>query len=209
MNPLILNSSVLSLIFANLIPIFGVLLFGWSLFPIMFLYWLENIVIGIFNVIRMVRAEKSMPEGQKDLKFGGKPYDPSMKKSVIFFFIVHYGLFTFVHGMFVSFLFGPANISSAGVVAGFLSLLISHYISYRTNFIGKNEYKNLSAPDLFFQPYKRIFVLHITILFGGIFTKFLGVPIIALLILIVLKITADAWLHIQEHKSFSNKKAVG
>jgi hypothetical protein len=202
------KSSLMSLVFANLIPLLGVLFFGWSLFPIMFLYWLENVVIGFFNVVRMARAEKKMPEGQKNLKLGGKPYDPSMKKTLIFFFIVHYGLFTLVHGIFISVLFGPANISLIGAIVGFASLFMSHYVSYRTNFIGKEEYKNLSAPDLFFQPYKRIVILHLTVLFGGIFAKAFGAPIIALLVLIALKITADAWLHLREHKFFETKKVL-
>jgi hypothetical protein len=208
MNPLLKNSSLFSLVSANLVPLLGVLFFGWSLFPIMFLYWLENVVVGLLNVVRMVRAEKPMPDRQKDLKFGGKPYDPSMKKSLIFFFIIHYGLFTLVHGMFVSFLFGPANISLIAAIAGFASLFISHYVSYRTNFIGKEEYKNLSAPDLFFQPYKRIVILHLTVLFGGIFAKAFGAPIIALLVLIALKIIADSWLHLREHKFFETKKVL-
>ena len=45
--------TVLFLIAVNLIPLFGVLFFGWSLFSIMFLYWIEKGIIGLFNVFKI------------------------------------------------------------------------------------------------------------------------------------------------------------
>lgn len=50
------HSSVYALIFANTVPLIGVLFFEWSLFAIIFLYWMENIVIGFFNLLRMHKA---------------------------------------------------------------------------------------------------------------------------------------------------------
>lgn len=194
---------VQALIAANLFPLFGVLFFGWSLFSIMLLYWLENIVIGIFNVIRMRRAEKPMPDAEAGVKLGGKPYAPEMKGQLIAFFILHYGLFTAVHGVFVFALFRSDEAPTLAVVVGLVSLLWSHAVSYFTNYIGKGEYKSLSAPDLFIQPYKRIFVLHLTIIFGGGFSLAIGSPIFALVVLIALKITVDIWLHLHERDVFA------
>jgi uncharacterized protein DUF6498 len=42
----VLPISILSLIAVNMIPLFGVLFFGWSLFSIMFFSWIENGIIG-------------------------------------------------------------------------------------------------------------------------------------------------------------------
>jgi hypothetical protein len=47
------RSTVYSLIVANLIPLAGVLFFGWSLFETMVVYWLENGVIGFFNLFKI------------------------------------------------------------------------------------------------------------------------------------------------------------
>ncbi len=198
---------VQALIAANLIPLFGVLFFGWSLFAIMLLYWLENIVIGIFNVIRMRRAEKPMPDAQAGVKLGGKPYVPEMKRQLIAFFILHYGLFTAVHGVFVFALFKSDEMPTLAIVMGFVSLLWSHAVSYFTNYIGKGEYKSLSAPDLFIQPYKRIFIMHLTIIFGGGFSMAIGAPIFALVVLIALKITVDILLHLHERDVFAKHVA--
>jgi hypothetical protein len=49
--------SVQILILANLLPLMGVLFFDWSLFAVMYLYWFENVIIGLFNIMRMSRAE--------------------------------------------------------------------------------------------------------------------------------------------------------
>jgi uncharacterized protein DUF6498 len=49
--------TVLFLIAVNLIPLFGVLFFGWSLFSIKFLYWIENGIIGFFNIPKIALGE--------------------------------------------------------------------------------------------------------------------------------------------------------
>ncbi len=41
----------------NLIPLAGVLWFGWDLFSILVLYWLESGVVGVVNVLRIARAQ--------------------------------------------------------------------------------------------------------------------------------------------------------
>ena len=52
--------TVLFLIAVNLIPLFGVLFFGWSLFSIMFLYWIENGIIGFFNILKIALGETGL-----------------------------------------------------------------------------------------------------------------------------------------------------
>ena len=42
------------LIGANLIPLLGVLLLGWSTFSVVVLYWLENLMVGIINILKMI-----------------------------------------------------------------------------------------------------------------------------------------------------------
>jgi hypothetical protein len=38
----------------DLLPIIAVIAFGWSATPLVALYWLENLVIGVFTVARMI-----------------------------------------------------------------------------------------------------------------------------------------------------------
>ena len=49
--------AVVALIVANLIPLIGVLFFGWSVWNILIVYWLENGIVGVFNVLKMATAQ--------------------------------------------------------------------------------------------------------------------------------------------------------
>jgi hypothetical protein len=50
-------------------------------------------------------------------------------------------------------------------------------------------------------PYARVVVLHVTIIFGAFVVAFLGSPIGALLVLVVLKAAFDLGLHLREHRA--------
>ncbi|MGI9247995.1 MAG: DUF6498-containing protein, partial [Woeseiaceae bacterium] len=50
---MILRPSSIALVLANLVPLAGVLLFDWQVFDVLMLYWAENVIIGVINVLRM------------------------------------------------------------------------------------------------------------------------------------------------------------
>ena len=47
--------AVAALILANLVPLAGVLWFGWDVWGVLIIYWLENGIFGLFNVLKMRR----------------------------------------------------------------------------------------------------------------------------------------------------------
>jgi hypothetical protein len=97
-----LSSSVgalVALVVANAIPLVGALFLGWNVWNILVVYWLENGIVGIFNVMKMARAE--LPGRADGLTINGRPVTGSVKGTLIPFFIIHYGIFWFVHGIFV------------------------------------------------------------------------------------------------------------
>jgi len=51
-----LRISIGSLILSNLIPLIGVLFFGWDVSTILILYWSENVIIGFYNIFKMAMA---------------------------------------------------------------------------------------------------------------------------------------------------------
>ena len=196
--------SVIALILANLVPVGGVLFFGWEVFPLMFLFWSENVIVGVFNVLKMVFAG------------GGGKVGQATKFFLIPFFCVHYGMFTFVHGIFIIAMFGGELHGNFPNVNTFwnamqeyhlgwavLGLIISRGISFATNFIGNGEYKNVVAPMLMAQPYGRIIVLHIAIIGGGFLVMALHSPLLGLLLLVVLKTLLDLAAHLRERIKFS------
>ena len=46
--------SILLLILSDSVPLIGAVFFRWDIFSIIFLYWLESSVIGLFNVAKMI-----------------------------------------------------------------------------------------------------------------------------------------------------------
>ncbi|MFP6672620.1 MAG: DUF6498-containing protein [Pirellulaceae bacterium] len=141
------------LIAVNVIPVVGVLFFNWDAFNVVFLFWLENLVIGLFTVLKMVTADPgkmSMREmgglfasmipntkfsqhldrlpDEVDVSLG----PVSSRASLFFlvpFFCVHYGIFMLGHGLFIVFLLGDGEASFRdGGFAGILSSSWHHWM---------------------------------------------------------------------------------
>jgi hypothetical protein len=198
------SPSSLILVAANLLPLYGVLVLDWAVFPVMLLFWLENVVIGALNALRMLLADPT------DLALWGA------KLFMVPFFCFHYGMFTAIHGTFVVSMFGAKAydrmdqglIPVAGVLRAIVDfdiapalavLAISHAFSFVWNYLVRGEFRRASLGELMGQPYKRVIVLHFTILLGGGFAMALGSPVWALLLLVVLKVGIDLNAHIKEH----------
>ena len=203
--------SVIAIIITNLIPIYGVLFMGWQVFPVIFLYWIENVIIGISNVLKMLLSSPGSP-GQWVAKFFMIP-----------FFCVHYGMFTLVHGIFILVFFGGYMksgspmpgisdllnlIGSLQIGGAVLALMLSHTVSFITNYIGNGEYKQASLSDLMAQPYGRVIILHLTIMIGGFLMMALGSPVVGLVFLIVLKTFIDIKTHLKQHTITVPKKSL-
>jgi len=215
--------AVAALIVANLVPLVGVLWFGWDVWGILIIYWLENGIVGLFNVLKMRRAEgledgssTSSAETRRRLnsfKINGRPPSGSDKAALVPFFVMHYGIFWVVHGLFVLLLptFGAMGADDAPVFGTTLDplaivfvlacLFISHGLSYRLNYIGRGEYLRTTAAQQMFAPYGRLVVLHITIIFGAILIGMTGAPAAAIVVLVLLKIALDLGLHLAEHRN--------
>lgn len=191
----------------NLIPLIGVLLHNWTVFQVLLLYWCENVVVGGFNVLRMLAAQ---------------PKDPVSWASKLFlipFFIVHYGMFTFVHGMFVIGLFGGqavrfgglspsillGAVRTAGLTLPVAALVASHGFSFFHNYLAGGEYQRIDLAKLMFQPYGRIMVLHVTVLLGGFLITSLGSPVVAIVLLVGLKTAIDLGAHLKERLKFGSR----
>jgi hypothetical protein len=203
-----LPPSVLVLVGANLVPLLGVLGSHWTVFAVLLLYWCENVVVGVFNVLRMLLANPASVATD------------AAKLVFIPFFTFHYGMFTMVHGIFVLALFGPAGqhfspspaafvaaLRDAGVGLGVLAIVLSHGFSFLHNYLWGGEFRRATLQQLMMQPYARVVVLHLTILLGGFAAKAAGAPLVALVFLIALKTLIDLRAHLAERKKLGTISA--
>jgi len=201
------------LVVANLVPLYGVAALGWPVFAVLLLFWVENVIVGLLNIARMLCAD---------------PADPAQWLAKLFFvpfFCVHYGMFTAVHGVFVFGFFGGVKatgssdgmfpitrwlvaIGEQGLWLAVAALAVSHLFSFFWNFLARGEFRRASVGELMGKPYGRVVVLHLTILVGGFGITALGSPVWALLLLVGLKTAIDLRAHLKEHRVAPIKGAV-
>ncbi|MBI2088021.1 MAG: hypothetical protein HYT78_04670 [Deltaproteobacteria bacterium] len=193
--PSLTSPSTLALIGANLTPLAGVWFLGWHLGEVMVLFWAESAVIGFWNVIKLGIVGK----------WAALLAAP--------FFVGHFGGFMAGHFLFIYYFFvrgigaaGPEPAALAALLDLFVplwpalaALFISHGISFFTNYLARREYLGMDLKTQMSEPYKRIIVMHITIIIGGFLTMVLQAPEAALLLLIALKTATDLSAHRKEH----------
>lgn len=200
-----LTPSAVALLLANMIPLAGVIVWHWSVFAVVILFWMENVVVGGFNALRMLLSQGNGLRGRSAI---------GAKLAMTTFFCIHYGIFTAVHGIFVVVLFGSAPDESIDFGAATIwhkitqhhlqwvipALIVSHGFSFLENYIGKGEYLRTNLAEAMNAPYGRILVLHLTILGGGFLLTALGEPRVGVVLLVVLKTILDLRAHLKEHR---------
>ncbi|MBL8545491.1 MAG: hypothetical protein JNL81_03460 [Hyphomonadaceae bacterium] len=180
----------------NLIPVAGVLFWGWSAFALIVLYWLENVVIGVRTLASMA-ANAAMT--------GGANWIAALALGA--FFTLHYGLFCFGHGVFVMGFFGgnwsgdnvldvagtARNVVAAqtNLIIGFASIVAWQVVLF-VRFLTSGEAKRTTPVDLMGAPYPRIMALHFTIIVGAFVLMILNQPVAGIVILALIKMAYDA-----------------
>lgn len=192
------NLSLFSLIFSNCIPLIGVIFLGWNIGDILFMFWFENIVIIIYQSIKIAKAKVN---NNKISQIAAHPH--TSKALLIIIFLMLYGFFTLIHGVLLLVLFGSAKIGIISLLISMASLFISHGVSYKQNYIAKEEYKKTSLFFLFIQPCKRIFITHFVVLFGGMVCLATGTKFFSLITLVILKTCFDVFFYVLTQSQIS------
>ena len=102
--------STLSLIFSNLLVIVFAVVDNLSALDILWIYWTQSVIIGIFNFIKILSLREFSTEGFRQ---GNKQVLPTRgtKISTAIFFLFHYGFF---HVIYAVFLGGFSNFMNTG-----------------------------------------------------------------------------------------------
>lgn len=203
------QTAAVGLVAANLVPLVGVLAFGWTLHSLLVAYWLESGAIGAAYIAKIRRAEGvDDPSAIPDWEFNGKSassFVGASNAAVARFFAGHYGLFWGAHGLFVV-IFYPAEFPTlqpagpSAVVVAAIGLAIYHAVSYRINYIDGGEYERNGPVTLMIEPYSRVFVLHVTIVIGAIPISWFGAPAGAVAVMVLVKTIFDYRAHKREHE---------
>ena len=166
---------------------------------VIFIYWLETLFIGIFNIIKMI----FVPEKYIIWKFVFIP-----------FFIFFFGLLQGIQGLIVFNVFPHYIHRLTGqyfeiTILSYLeylfwpslALLLSHLFSLIWNFFLRKEYKTLDMATLIVQPLPRIFFLFCVYYFGIIVLVISENTLFLMILVVLAKIYIDLKAHIKRHQS--------
>lgn len=189
------DPSLWTLLASNLITIAVALFQGWDAGVLMWVYWSQSVIIGMFNAVRIWNLRNYSTD---DFYVNNKPVQPSpgLPRSTAIFFAFHYGFFHFVYFIF---LIGMARIPLQDVKLAALcaaAFFVNHLFSFRYNLEADASSRPNIGTVMFF-PYARILPMHLAIIFGGGF--FGGKGRGMLLIFLGLKTVADLIMHAVEH----------
>lgn len=178
------NITIIRILVANLIPVFGILFLDWELFFTFFYFWFENIITGVFFVIIGIISK--------------------LKISSILSFVFFYSFFAFFHGIFIFALFGnnlpnqptfPSGLSSVIKQHNLTISLIILFTTYCGTFIWRyilnNDARKITIQEFWDRPLVRMTILHVSTLLGGFILKLLGSPVLGISILVIFKFFYD------------------
>ncbi|MDO9338772.1 MAG: DUF6498-containing protein [Caulobacter sp.] len=189
--------SSLGIIAANAVPIICVILFGWPAGVLLLLYWCENVIIGGVNVLKMAVSGALLgPPGWAASAF------------ILPFFVFHYGMFCFVHGIFVLVIgsigegrmpqvemspFGLYRIVDGlarhepGFAWSLAAIAGLQLFGFVFDWLARGRARDTNPMVQMFEPYGRIVVLHLAIMLGMVPVIILGGPVWALVALAIMK----------------------
>ena len=142
----------------------GVIVFGWPAGNVFILFWVENAIIGLIGVVRIVTARGTGGK-RPNLTVNGRPVHPG-PVGLALFFCLHYGLFCLVHAVFTGFVAYSLGVEATFWFLGLpiVLIMIRYAVELSTVWFGAGQRDVVSPAQAMTQPYPRIIVLHVAVL---------------------------------------------
>lgn len=191
---------------------------GWDMSDSLLLYWMENLIVGFFAILRIILAQGSETLVQSASGTVNRLTNITQKIPMVLFFMVHYTGFCLGHGIFVVMILtftdiGSTHYDNAIVFAEligklplyiypFIFMVASHSYSFVANYLGKNEYHTITPSSAMMAPYKRIMVVHLSIFAAFFGSTLFGNNIGSLVGFTAVKTIVDFLTHMREHSTW-------
>ena len=214
-----------ALIAANLVVAAVTLLRGWGYYEIIIVYWCEAIIIGGYNMARMVVLALAGEPFGKWIDAGGVGNRLILLVFVLGFFVAKFGGFALGMGLLVAMVpafLGQAHDAGAreiwhglravggGVAIAAAVLFVSHGISFVMNYLVRREYENTNLLVLLFWPYVRMSLV-VAVLAAGLVAAALFPALDTSttfgVVIVLVKLAADLLMHRIEHAWLARKNA--
>lgn len=152
---------------------------------LVWIFWLQSVLIGVFNFFELYSVKD--PDSSS-MSMNGQPVTKGGMGCAAFFFLIHYGIFHFVYGVFLLTGYRTGVNNKLVLLTAGIFLIESTWQFIRRRFTPEKGPVNVGK--LFFVPYLRIIPMHLMILIPS----FLGIG--SSVIFLVLKTFADAGMYL-------------
>lgn len=190
------RAAATTLVVVNLLILAATGVFGWGLLSLLTLYWLELVIIGMYNIAKMCRAGRLGELGKS-------------RSYQAIFFIAHYATFCVLYGAALrTVIAGPGAAyegSGAALFLGVIALLASHGVSFKLNYLDRREFDKVSSLEQMFVPYLRAVPVQVAIVIGAIAARSWGESALALAGLAAVKIVVDLLAHFKNHNALAKR----
>lgn len=189
------------IVLMNLVPVAGVLFFGWNAILLLLFYWIETVVVGIVNALKLtvLALHERAPRPARAVAWFFVP-----------FFCLHFGIFCMVHGAFVMGMSVFGDMQASTQDAGFpgldvvafalaqlqadedlrvsvLAMVAFQVGSFVALWLLGGQWRETNPIRQMMEPYGRVFVMHATIFVAAIPVILFGQDLLAVVALAVLK----------------------
>ncbi len=160
------TASLIAIVLANAFVIGIAFVQRWPLGTLLWPYWIQSVIIGVFNFRRMWSLQNFSSAGVKINGVSAQP-SPGMAKFTARFFALHYGCF---HLVYLFFLFAIAPFprgQGLWILLAAATFGIGQYHAYRQHLI-EDARGDSNIGALMATPYLRILPMHLVIMLGAI-----------------------------------------
>jgi len=199
----------LLLLLANLVPLIGVIYWGWDAFLLLMLYWMETAIIAFWTYVRIT----SVPLTTMLAEQSGSATPMASRVVVLIFFMVHSGIFMTVHFVFLWVLFsgawaqrvhGPVDFARQIVIQSglWVPLLLMFAVRGFAAISENREWARVLPSNtpgvgaIVGGLYARIVIMHMVVLLGAWVAIAFGSALGPIILLVVLKTLVDVGLFV-------------
>lgn len=205
--------SIFALIAANLIIIAFTLIYKWDMFTVMWVYWTQSLIIGLFWVIRILTHRNLYWTG-----LSNGPASPVYMRTLFrfpaaLFFIFHYGWFHLLYSFFLRMHFAGESRPVPVKMIAFSACLF--FAEELVSFLRRPPQQKIAGATFkkfMIFPYARIIPMHFTIIAAFIIELLRETGVIRdfseryrmslLLLFLILKTMADVSMYVRQKRSF-------
>lgn len=204
------------LILTHIPPIFGLVLLGWDVIDVLFLFGFEVVVVGFFNIIKLIWVR------------GTKRSPVYLKFIMIPFFMVHFVIFLgacYIGIIAVLTIYKQVILDASGLAAiwqyalqpyfsnnvlnlnnllfyNYLLILISHATAFSQNFLKGEENIKMTVDSLMRAPYWQIFITQVWVVGGAAVILEYQWSFGWLSVSVMIKLFTDFYLRYLEHYKY-------